>query len=515
MFRISFKLQVAFSVLFTFLLISSCNEEGLQSHEKLEEDPYQLLHDQMDEFLDIKSRKLTFHKGFKLASDELRQDLLHLKGMMEEYQIPLYRYASKSEIDSVFAKALNMPDDSTDYFEFIGNLAHVFSTLGCMHSGWGHAQYYKDYRKDNLKIFPFEVFLDEGHLYILENYSMDLDLKPGMEILSINNQGIDEIVEELSNCMAADGRSDNVRRKAVSDYFRMAYSNFVARPDYFELEISDNGQNFNFTIPALKLASIDSTKLSRYSSPVLKDKASMKISLIDSISTAVYTIKSFRNEILNHQGINFEAFNNSVFELLNERNIDNLIIDLRDNYGGWTGNGRELFSYFIEEETPYIKSVQVSTDTSFKYDELLTSPNPYQDTMDLEDGFWNNYPNLIAYPKSKNGYKGKTYILVNENSKSCSSIFSSLMRANTEAIFVGTEVGGAECGSNGMTISFKLLYSQVGITLSTAQYSAAISDASTIGIQPQIQIRPSIKELLAGRDSVMEYVISDIGANKT
>lgn len=440
----------------------------------------------------------------KIHFKEVFEDLQVLKHILEEACTPLYRYSSKNKIDSLFSSFIQNQTDSISYFEFSKNLALLFSEIGCMHSGWGHSESYKIKRNSDFKFLPLEFVIVDHELFIAKNYSRDTSILVGSQVLQINKQSSTQVIKQLGKFMTSDTHNLAIKEKAISDYFPMAYSNFIGKPDSFEIEILKDLKQETKKIVAIKRVEIDSLKKVRY--PVKKqiNQGLLNLEINKKTGLAKYQIKSFNNNALAHFGQNFITFTDSVFKEIGKQGIQKLIIDIRGNNGGWTANGKELFSYFIDDSVAYIESVYSKKQSNFSFQKIISNHPGYSDTMEFKNGYWSNYFNLMAFPK-KNSFHGKTIVLVDENSKSCSSIFSTLMSEHKKAVFIGSETGGAHCGSNGMTISIKLPHSKTGITFSTALYKTAVQNPKRSGVIPDYPLKSDLNSILSEKDPILEF----------
>lgn len=455
-----------------------------------------------------------------LNQEWTQSDFQLLRLILEEANPNLYRYTNKSTIDSLFEASLCELNDSIYYLDFIKHIAKVFNTMACGHSGWSHTKSFKSFRRDSMKFFPLDILSVDDQYFIVKNNSTDDSIAEGTEIISVNGLKPVSINEKLRKYMYRDGESIPNAETEISKYFKNAYLNFISAPDTFSLVIKDStDETSQIKLPAKSKNSIDSISQARYGNNKQELGKPLLFEIDSTNSIARYTIKWFRNEYIHQKGQNFNSFTDSVFQEIRTKKIENLVIDLRGNVGGWTANGKKLFSYFTEDPIPYISKVELSAIDSFSFEPLMLFDQGISDTMRFnlnENGYyeWTNYPNQIANPASKNQFKGKTYVLIDEETRSCSSVFSSMMKNHTNATFIGEECGAAQCGSGGMVIAMILPYTGVVVFTSTARYSTNVPDSKiSRGVKADYPVKTSIHDHLNNHDKQIEFTYELI--NKT
>jgi len=113
-------------------------------------------------------------------------------------------------------------------------------------------------------------------------------------------------------------------------------------------------------------------------------------------------------------------------------------------------------------------------------------------------------------PLSKT-FNGKVFVLINGGSFSNTAIFSSVLRKHKRAIFVGEETGGSEYIICGHTKNVELPNTGITIEMPTLQYLIKdYNERELTGILPDFEIKPTIKNLLNGRDPVLEFTLQMI-----
>ena len=446
-----------------------------------------------------------------LDPEWVQKDFQILRQILEESNPNIYRYNTKSTIDSLFNKKLCLLKDTVSYIQFTQHIAQIFNTIACGHSGWMHSNAFRTYRDSALKFFPLNIISIKNRYFISQNNTIDSPVFIGDEIISINGTTPSKINKSLRKHMYQDGESAPNSEAEISKYFCNAYSNFISNPAVFDLVIkNENGIYDSISLIAQNKTLIDSINQVRC---VKSEKMGIPLRFnLDSLkNVATYTIKWFRNEYIAQNGQNFNSFTDSIFKVINIHQIDNLIIDIRGNSGGWTANGKTLFSYFIDQPTDYISKVELSRLDTFSIQPFILSNQGLEDTMQFnlnENGLyeWINYPNLLAIPKKQNRFKGNVYILINEGSRSCSAAFSALMQAHTKAVFIGEENGGSQCGQGGMVMAAVLPYSGTIITTSTAKYTFNVNNLGNYrGVKVDYLVKPNNMDLSLDQEMKLAY----------
>lgn len=432
----------------------------------------------------------------KLSPAQCQADLRIFKWCLTEAQTTLYRYASKTTVDSAFSAAFEHTNDSLTYLEFLREIAKIQHIIACGHSNWSHADDYIPYRNKTVGLFPFGIGYSGDHCFILNDYSIENTVFDTTVLLRVNHVPVANVIDQLNPFLTQDGSSNTSSTMQATKYFNRAYANFIGSSNTFELDLQnpETGQLFTRTVRAITQNEIDSISALRY--PNKQNRGlPLRLNIEPNKSAALYTIEWFKKDYILGKGQDFESFTDSVFAALADQNIETLFIDLRGNTGGWTAYGKYLFAYFIDEPKPYMTNVVAKKYYDFSFDPIKLMDPEYDDTFQMEKNKaglyeWKNYPSLMAFPPKENRFHGKTYILIDNMTRSCSGMFCSLMREHTKAIFIGEETGATQCGAGGMLCKVQLPHSGIQIRFSTAQYSCAVSDpTNSKGVLPDIPLK--------------------------
>jgi len=142
---------------------------------------------------------------------------------------------------------------------------------------------------------------------------------------------------------------------------------------------------------------------------------------------------------------------------------------------------------------------------------LITTPHPFArvTSADLNNpGAFSWSPPLVLEPSTPN-YNGKIAVLVDEISQSQAEFTAMALRVRSTAMVVGSTTAGADGDISPFTLpgGLRTLISGIGI------YYPDKTPTQRVGIVPDIEVKPTIEGIRAGRDEVLEaalrYILGD------
>jgi len=132
--------------------------------------------------------------------------------------------------------------------------------------------------------------------------------------------------------LGRDGNNYQYSYAAINKNFRFyLHTYFGFTKDFLITYRTKDNREATCIVKGRSLESIQKEKLDRY--PIVENKAmsGLKFNIIDSIQTAILSIKTFSPNTTNKQ---FKNEISNYFEVIENNNVLNLTLDLRDNGGG-------------------------------------------------------------------------------------------------------------------------------------------------------------------------------------
>lgn len=405
------------------------------------------------------------------SADELKADFEQFK--QEILTDNPLRFADRAELTRTFETQARQIKDAMLEWEFYRILSPIVAKVNCSHTYLQPSKDYENYLLHEGKFLPIEIRVIRGRAYIYKNYSLAL-IPVGAEVVSINDKPIQDIIHVFLNNITADGKNLTRKYYMINRNFSLYFHRFIDQTDQFELKYIDplDGQTKEVLITALTRAAQATNMKSGLTSttagnPLYSQHFDKKYALL--------TIKSFAF-YQNHS--KFRFFIDRFFNEVAAKKISDLIIDLRGNSGGNPLCTAHLFSYLISAPTPYFaKSDGIATELTL--------------------------PILPA----KKAFTGKVRILADGGSYGATGHLISLLKYHKIAYVIGEETGGTYTYAD-MEKCVVLKNTQIRLFNATRELNAEVSGlTSEHGILPDVEIIPTLSDVLSGRDLVKDYAI--------
>ena len=372
--------------------------------------------------------------------DELSLEKNDFKSEFEEiYQLTLDNYslyqAKGLNMDSIHSSFLQrLENTDVDKAEFGNILKEFLSSLNVGHS----FVYLRDYTAGYAPIFiENRIFIDTPNEYLLANGFKDKD-----EIIAVNGTTVSEWLDKHEKFTSAS--TDEARRlNTALAVFRSwgdttATYNVVREADTLEIKL-----------PLKKYDLLPKET---------KDDQLVKWSIInDSIG------------YINIQSMMDPVTDDFIKAYRNVRGLPHLIVDIRRNEGGNSGNGMDIAEYLIKKQQPHCVS-----------------------------------PSKVMEPQN-DAYKGKVYLLISPCTFSAAESFALDIKESGNAILIGSATAG-DTGN-----SPKTFHTSNGIyfRLPTREPSKSPKGfpMEGIGISPDYKVEQTVSDFMNSHDTVLNFTV--------
>ncbi|MEN8125427.1 MAG: S41 family peptidase [Bacteroidota bacterium] len=403
----------------------------------------------------------------KYITKELKADYGFLIDKLKEHHPQMYSYSSEDSFDIMITNTNNNINSELTLEEYYKLIVPIVDNVKCSHTGMRLPNKYQQAINIYGNFLPIKLSIINNKAHYLSNYcNVDSEILPGSEVLSINKLPIKDIITSLQKYIPSEGNNMTTKYNELDKNFN-SYYYLLDNSEIFDVEYLISGiEKKTISLPACS-----------FNDFVLKEKPDsnlpVEFKIDEEKSVAFLKIRSFAFPDIE----GYIQQMDDTFELLKNKSIQNLVIDLRDNKGGHPIFAAQLFSYLIEKDFIYFK------------------PNP--DVKEFE-------PLYKTMQNSEYSFKGKIYAFVNGGSLSTTGHLISLMKYHTNATFIGEEPGSSfYCNDQSMQVVLPNTGIEVNIPQTT--FETAISGFNKNETFPiDYKVNNSLRDLLNGKDSYME-----------
>ncbi len=475
-----------------------------------------------------------------LKPDEMKQDLNLFYNLRKEANSGLYRYRTKKATDSIYAWAyrqIKKPMSTTNFFKIILQLTNF---EGSCHNYTTPAASLVDYYNRQTAFFPFALKYIEGKMIF--NSPSD-QIPVGARVLSINGVADKQLMNSFYKYATSDGYNTSQKlSSSVNKSFGLRYLYEYGLQQHFHIRFLAPGAKKvqTITVDAVTLQERNKNVENRHSALVenlidYKKQPAYSFKMINP-STALLSFRIFTmaNDANDPRFKPYVAFIDSVFTTLETNKIPNLILDLRGNPGGSDPTFEQPMMYLTDSVFRENRLAYTIFGDAIPYEKYFwgVSPTKRMTAEELAEGkallkdyfpllkngrnMQNAKYNPIYDPKSP-GYKGKLYMLIDEDVGSAASHLASLIKAYARNVTtVGVETVGGYYAHNGhMAVVYELPNSKIKSKFSIVH---VVQDAPVKkdqpdgrGIIPDYTVWPNYADFMANKDTQMEYVLKLIG----
>lgn len=475
--------------------------------------------------------------------EELKEDIDYAYLKLQKMHPQLYWYISKKDLDYKFDSLKQTINQPLTPIQFYFKLQPVIADIREGHLSLKIPM--KKLTKKEIKTLEnkkgmfsrFEYYLQDDHLFIIENKDSIENIKPGTEILAINNVPVSEYVKKYRQLISSDGYNTTFQSYFLKDVFFNFYTaeNGFTNTAFIETLYNGTKQSYTLHRESKSKNDLEKDKELEKRTPEKKmndyvaftNSYNRNFKFLDQDSTTAYIkIKSFTSDYS-------EKFYRETFSKIKKAGSAYLIIDVRNNYGGSLHEINNLYSYLAPEPYVLIKPSQLasritplrtnyfrkSTPFQYAFKSLAYPTYVFAQTFSTykKDGKV-YYKMKAAKPTkpNKNAFQGKVFVLINGGSFSASSIITAKLKYDQRAILVGEETGGANDGTVAGFYSYqKLPHSKINLPIGLLLVQPNIDFLNTKkGVSPDVIITESMQDIIDKKDPQLDWVKNKIAEEK-
>jgi len=408
-------------------------------------------------------------KTKKYSVDELKEDFNFLLEKLKEYHPQLYLYTSRESFDTRVDAILTSINQDLSIIEFFNLIAPLVENVKCSHTGIRLPEDVQKGIYSNENFLPLKLLIEGNKVLCLKNYdNSNSAINPADEILSINNNSMQNIIERLYHFIPSEGINQTTKNYQLNRSFN-SYFNLTDNSDSFEIEYIHQDVKLRTSVNACNYSVFDKEN------EAIQNEMPITFFIDKQNKVGILTVKSFMIRDIN----SYIQKMDDIFQSLQNEKIPKLVIDLRGNSGGHPIFAAQLFSYLTTKDFIY-----------FKRNNDIEEFEPLYNTMS----------------PSELNFKGDIYVFVDGGCLSTTGHLISLLKYQTNAIFVGEEPGSTfRC--NDFSLKETLPNTKIEVNIPRTTFVTAIPDsAKTVPFSVDFEVGNSVDENLTNIDNYMKFV---------
>ncbi len=456
-----------------------------------------------------------------LTSAEARSDIAMVRQAMEEMHPGLTRYASRAEIDAAWARLDAAADKPISELDLYREISLALAVIRCDHTKGEYSQAVEKYRREQPTHLPFRLRLFENEhglrMFVASSDPMQ-PLPFGAEILEINDKHVAKLLATLGRVVAIDGHTEAVRRIKLQNDSDLMGSDF----DHYWPAFFGFTSTWKVTLRAEPTAPVSTRELKALNFTqwlTLAWPARYREEFYQGITwrmvgkTAELKINTFVNY---RNPVDAEALLSAFFRKANSRKVEHLIIDLRDSGGGSNDAVHALAEHLVEQPVTWTRRQSVKALTAGAWVRHIEwwdgRPSEYSlpaaDYEKSADGLWDRKAQPPPIKPAPDRFAGRVTVLIGPTNNSGATMLIAKLKDLGRVRLVGEATGGSAEGptagnllmlrlpASGILVRVPLIFSRMDIR----------AFEPGMGVAPDVEVKQTLEDFLAGKDSVMEWV---------
>jgi len=426
---------------------------------------------------------------YELNIDEARNDLYELKEtILETHQNP-FTYCTEEEFEEAFNLADSALYDDIGIYRFASIAAQFMNVLRDSHTGIDYQYLIDGYLSEDGRIPGLDIITLNDGIYVVQDVENIVPV--GSKLLKFNRVPIEEMSAAVYRVTLAEGNASIATTRLKDALFPGIAPLFYEMLAWNLIEFMAPGDSMSTVIGYPAKTQKEWRKYNKENNvqaAVKKDNNFVdidgvyQVQFIDSMDMAVLSVASFAYKSEHH----FNKSMKRIFEIINERSVSEVVVDLRENPGGRANRAEKLLACLNVENVTMPSNIIMKQSTVSR-DRMSRSTNrlsrlimkvflrnneSVKNFFRMEklpigavDTIYYHYKNPIP----KYAFKGKTELWINGRSASASVIFASVFQKKKRGIILGESCLGPPEGTWGNPAPYTLSETWLEISLSTVR----------------------------------------------
>ncbi|HUS86794.1 MAG TPA: S41 family peptidase [Bacteroidales bacterium] len=340
---------------------------------------------------------------------------------------------------------------------------------------------------------PISVTERNNKLYISSWLDSSINVQQEYrEILGIDSTPVSEIMSVLRNKISTDGNNEVSKLFNLQSEFHILYNKFYPCKPQYILELgSGSGDIQNLIVKAINRKEI----MKQMNGP----KEEIETGMTENGSYYI-RLPTFYTKELKSNNINYRSYIKDFFREVKNKSGKEIIIDIRGNRGGSVHMAGYLASFIIDSTFTFFNSVELNNTSRITFDKYIIKDPFYRFRKIITQKrgakrYYTFHRELRARkPNRFNPGKSVTVkVLIDPTTFSAATMFAAILRAKSDAIFIGEETGGTCTGSGLSPIRLTLPYSNFIVEIPLAYIHLSVEGLQEYqlfrGVQPDSVVR--------------------------
>lgn len=418
-----------------------------------------------------------------LQGKVVKEDLKYLKEKITKIH-PLFVddkfYTEwKNQYDKIYSEI----EDSLTFNESYIIFSSLLSKLNDGHSNllFPYSERVK-YMKNGGVTMPFTIQIIGNKIYIdkcfVEN---NRDSIIGAEVISINDITTKTMLSDLKVFYGA--KSKSIINHNIEKYFGAYFWTFYNVFNHYSVIVKKENRQFILDLQPINNSQYFQLKKRLYPE---ENEKKYKLQFFNNKKWAYLKIKTFSEKT------KLSIFLINTFDTIQKNKSKNLLIDLRNNFGGTSDCVDSLLSYLTKEEYRQYKAIKLRISDTIKVKYKMKDVRLYREIINKQGGQFFSYVDslLVKKPQRRESiFCGNIYVLINENTYSAASTFAGVTKKFRLGKIIGATQTGGTIKYYGDFLFFKLPNSKMKFFISSKEFIQYGGCNLNQGVYPDIKIK--------------------------